>query len=103
MRLVERGSGDAAELGRRAQAERHALRRDRYRAVPMALDGRKAPAIAKALGRARRGVQDWVYAYRDGGVGALRPRPRPGRPTKLPREREAGARGGSARREREAA
>src|SRR5687768_4361259 len=89
MRLVERESGDAAELGRRARAERHALQRDRYRAVLMALDGRKAPAIATALGRARRSVQDWVYAYRDGGVDALRPRPRPGRPTKLPREREA--------------
>ena len=89
MRLVERESGDVAELDRRARAERHALQRDRYRAVLMALDGRKAPAIAKALGRARRSVQDWVYAYRDGGVDALRPRPRPGRPTKLPREREA--------------
>jgi putative transposase len=89
MRLVERESGDAAELGRRERAERHALQRDRYRAVLMALDGQKAPAIAKALGRARRSVQDWVYAYRDGGVDALRPRPRPGRPTKLPREREA--------------
>ena len=88
MRLVEREPGDAAELGRRARAERHALQRDRYRAVLMALDGQKAPAIAKALGRARRSVQDWVYAYRDGGVDALRPRPRPGRPTKLPRERE---------------
>ena len=93
MRLIEREPGDAAELGRRARAERHALQRDRYRAVLMALDGRKAPAIAKALGRARRSVQDWVYAdwvyaYRDGGVDALRPGPRPGRPTKLPRDRE---------------
>jgi transposase len=88
MRVVERESGDAAELGRRARAARHALQRDRYRAVLMALDGRKAPAIAKALGRARRSVQDWVYAYRDGGVDALRPRPRPGRPTKLTRDRE---------------
>jgi transposase len=34
-------------------------------------------------------VQDWAYAYRDGGIDALLPRPRPGRPTKLPREREA--------------
>src|SRR5688500_6419053 len=88
MRVVEREPGDVAELGRRVRAERHALQRDRYRAVVLALDGREAPAIAKALGRARRSVQDWVYAYRDGGIDALRPRPRPGRPTKRPRDRE---------------
>ena len=89
MRVTEREPGDAAELGRRVRAERHAVQRDRYRAVLLALDGREAPAIAGALGRARRSVQDWVYAYRDGGIDALRPRSRPGRPTKLPREREA--------------
>ena len=90
MRVSEREPGDAAELDRRARAERHALQRDRYRAVALALGGREAPEIAAALGRARRSVQDWVYAYRDGGVDALRPRPRPrpGRPTKLPRDRE---------------
>ena len=89
MRVMERGPGDEAELTRRARAERNALQRDRYRAVLMALDGRKAPAIAEALGRARRSVQDWVYAYRDGGVDAVQPGPRPGRTPKLPRDREA--------------
>ena len=89
MRVVEREPGDVAELRGRVRAERDALQRDRYRAVLLALDGQEAPAIAEALGRARRSVQDWAYAYRDGGVDALRPRPRPGRPTKLPREREA--------------
>jgi transposase len=34
-------------------------------------------------------VQDWAYAYRDGGVDAIQPRPRPGRAPKLPRDREA--------------
>jgi transposase len=34
-------------------------------------------------------VQDWAYAYRDGGVDAVQPRPRPGRTPKLPRRREA--------------
>ena len=34
-------------------------------------------------------MQDWVYAYRDGGIERLGIKPRPGRPTKLPREREA--------------
>jgi transposase len=41
------------------------------------------------LGRARRSVQAWAYAYRDGGVDAVQPEPRGGgRPTRLPRDRE---------------
>jgi transposase len=88
MRVSERESGDGAELQRRVKTERNALQRDRYRAVGMALDGQQAKAIAAALGRSRRSVQDWVYTYRDGGVEALRPGKSPGRPTKLPRERE---------------
>src|SRR5215212_4505975 len=89
MHLTERTSGDLEELNRRADAERDALRRDRYRAVLMALDGKEAVDIAEALGRARRSVQDWAYSYRDGGIDAIQPRPRPGRTPKLPRDREA--------------
>lgn len=89
MLIIEREAGDAAELRRLSRCERKALRRDRYRAVLMALEGWQAPRIAAALGRARRSVQDWAYAYRDGGIAAIQPKPRPGRPPKLPREREA--------------
>src|SRR5688572_29653280 len=88
MRVRERESGDVAELTRRFRSERNALQRDRLRAVLLALQGEEAVAIAKTLSRSRRSVQDWVYAYRDGGIEQLRPRPRPGRPTKLPRQRE---------------
>ena len=89
MRIVEREAGDVAELRRRAAAERDALRRDRYRAVLLALEGREAAEIAEALGRARRSVQDWAYAYRDVGVDGIQPARRKGRTPKLPREREA--------------
>src|SRR5215207_11656251 len=89
MHLTERAAGDIEELRRRATAERDALRRDRYRACLMALDGKEALEIAAALGRARRSVQDWAYAYRDGGIDAIQPKPRPGRTPKLPRDREA--------------
>jgi transposase len=89
MRVSEREPGNVAALTRRARAERDALQRDRYRAVLLALDGQEAVAIARALGRARRSVQDWVYAYRDGGTDAVQPEPRPGRTPKLPRAREA--------------
>src|SRR5262245_22535977 len=89
MRVTEREPGDVAELRRRARVERDALQRDRYRAVLLALDGQEAVAIAASLGRSRRSVQDWVYAYRDGGIDELLPGKSTGRPTKLPREREA--------------
>ena len=89
MRVSERAPGDVVELERRVGVERDALQRDRYRAVLMALGGHEAVVIATALARARRSVQDWVYAYRDGGVDELLPGKSPGRPTKLPRGREA--------------
>jgi transposase len=88
MRLTERATGDIDELRRRATQERDALRRDRWRAVLMALEDEEAVEIAWALGRSRRSVQDWAYAYRDGGIDAIQPKPRPGRTPKLPRERE---------------
>ena len=88
MRVSERESGDVAELDRRAKSEPSALQRDRLRAVLLALEGEEAVAIARTLSRSRRSVQDWVYAYRDGGIDQLKPKPRPGRPTKLPRDRE---------------
>jgi transposase len=65
-----------------------AVQRDRLRAARLALDGREASEIAATLGRSRRFVQEWAYAYRDGGVEAIRPGKSSGRPTKLPRERE---------------
>jgi transposase len=89
LRITERQPGDIAELEVRAAAERDALRRDRYRAVLLALEGREAVEIAEGLGRARRSVQDWAYAYRDGGIDAVQPARRKGREPKLPREREA--------------
>lgn len=88
MKIVEREPGDIAELTRRAGSQKRALRRDRYRAVLMALDGQKALAIAAKLGRAGRGVQDWAYAYRDHGIDALIPRKQPGKPPKLSAEQQ---------------
>jgi transposase len=88
MLIGERTTGDIDELRRRAAAEPNALRRDRYRAVLLALGGREASDIAASLGRARRSVQDWAYAYRDGGVDAVQPERRLGRAQRLPRECE---------------
>ena len=88
LQITEQRPGDVAELKRRISVERNALQRDKYRAVTLALEGRRAAAIAKALGRSRRAVQDWVYAYRDGRIDDLLPGKKTGQPTKLPREME---------------
>lgn len=50
----------------------------------LAIDGLKAPDIADRVGRSRRFVQRWCYAYRDHGLEGLTPRPMPGRPPTLP-------------------
>lgn len=92
MLIVERMPGDADELRRRAATERDARRRDRWRAVLMAVEGREAAVIAAALGRSRRSVQDWAYAYRDGGIDAVQPKPRTGRVAKLSPQQEAALR-----------
>jgi transposase len=83
-----RADGDRERLAQMARAERDAKQRDRLRAALLAIEGRPEPEVRRMLGRSRRFVQRWAYAYRDGGVDALRPRASPGRPTKLPRDRE---------------
>ena len=83
-----RREGDERRLEELVRTEREALRRDRYRAVLLALRGGQAPSIARTLGRSRRSVQAWAYAYRDGGIEALRPGKSTGRPSKLPRDQE---------------
>ena len=86
MHVTEWRPGDMTELKQMADVERGALQRDKYRAVVQAMGGREAPDIARALGRSRRAVQGWVYAYRDDGIDALMPGKSTGRPTKLPRD-----------------
>ena len=89
MNVTLRVEADRVLLQAGARTNKRPARRDRFRAVLMALEGGEAPAIAGALHRSRRFVQDWVYRYRDGGVAALEDRPRPGKPCRLgPEERE---------------
>jgi transposase len=88
MKVTVRQEGDRERLDTLIAREKVAVQRDRLRAARLALDGREASEIAATLGRSRRFVQEWAYAYRDGGVEAIRPGKSSGRPTKLPRERE---------------
>jgi len=84
MDVHERAPGELIELKRLARTEKDAVRRDRLRAVIRAIEGDDAPTIARVLGRSRRQVQDWAYAYRDGGIDAIHP---PKRTGKAPRVR----------------
>ena len=88
MNVVVRQEGDLERLDGLITREQNARQRDRLRAVRLALDGKETLAIAGMLGRARRFVQEWVYAYRDGGIDAIKPGKSGGRPPKLAREKE---------------
>ena len=87
MDVREREGGDVARLEALIASERGAKQRDRYRMALLALRGWDAVGIAAALSSNRRTVQAWVYRYRDGGIGALRPLKPPGHKPRLPPER----------------
>jgi transposase len=74
---------DRQQLFLKIQKETNAKQRDRYRAVLLALDGQFTEAIMCILCRSKNFVQRWVYAYRDGGIGAICTKPPSGRPSKL--------------------
>jgi transposase len=61
----------------------------RLRAWELAQDGRKQCEIAGALGVTEGAVSHWMTRARASGIVALRHRPHPGAPPKLPRDRLA--------------
>jgi transposase len=83
MHIHERVEGDMQRLQLLVRTTAAAKQRDRYRAVVLALGKQDAVTIAAQVGRSRRFVQDWVYAYRDGGIDAIGDKPRSGRPPML--------------------
>jgi transposase len=88
LKVTIRKEGDRELLDAVIAGEKDATQRDRLRAVRLALDGEQAVEIAVMLGRSRRFVQEWAYAYRDGGIEAVRPGKSSGRPPHLPRDKE---------------
>jgi len=87
MEVEPRSAQDPNRLKTLIHKEQNAKQRDRYRAVSLALDGRRTDEIVKMLERSRAFVQDWVYAYRDGGLEAIRITKPPGKKPTLPRDR----------------
>lgn len=88
MEVTERVAGDRETFDLMIKRERNARQRDRLRAVVMALNGEEKESIAEELGRSKSFVEDWVYAYRDGGIEAVKPRKPTGRRPKLCVEQE---------------
>lgn len=89
MHINEVNRGDLQKLKEKAQFETSAKQRDRYRAVVLALECWKTEDIMRKLDRSKNFVQRWSYFYRDGGIDAIAAKPQSGRPTKLPRQKEA--------------
>lgn len=88
MLIEERQIGDQQKLKSLAGKEKDAQQRDRYRAALLAVGHHETQAIEIALDRSRRFVQRWAYAYRDGGLEALKDKPRGGSKPRLLHERE---------------
>lgn len=88
MKIRLREESDRQKLQEKIAAERQATQRDRLRAALLASEGKQAVQIAGMLGRSRRFVQEWAYAYRDGGIEAVAAGKSSGRPPKLSRQQE---------------
>jgi len=88
MNVSPHNPNDLSQLKQNARKATNAKQPDRYRAVVLALEGHKSQQIMKTLDRSINFVQRWTYAYRDGGIEAIVPKPHPGRPTKLSRQQE---------------
>jgi len=60
----------------------------RIHGIYLAYNGHTCAEIMKITGAGRRTIQQWVEKYNDGGIEELKDKPRPGQPTKLPRDME---------------
>ncbi len=76
------------QLKRLHRTETNARLARRIQGVYLAKMGRTCREIMRTTGAARRTVQQWVGKYNRGGLDELFDKPRPGQPTKLPRDRE---------------
>jgi len=73
----------------RPQGSSQELERRRLTALELLAEGLAPVEVAQRLGVDRRSVRRWKAAARTGGAAALKARPAPGRPPKLPLRRRA--------------
>ena len=60
----------------------------RIHGIYLASKGHSCPEIMQIIGASRRAIQQWVQKYNNNGIEALKDKPRPGKPTTLPRHME---------------
>lgn len=89
MLIKEREAGDLKRLKQLARREKHAEQKDRLMVPVLAIEQRETEDIMKSLCRSRGFVQRWAYAYRDGGIGAVKDKPRGGSEAKISGEKAA--------------
>lgn len=68
--------------------EKNARLARRIQGVYLAEKGLNCPQIMEITGAKRRTIQQWIRKYNKGAIEALKELPRPGQPTKLPRDKE---------------
>lgn len=76
------------ELAKFAKKEPNPRVRQRLLAVRLVVMGNNVPQAAKAVGLKQRQTRNWIHRFNAEGLNGLRDRPRPGKPTKLPRQKE---------------
>ncbi|MCP4338530.1 MAG: helix-turn-helix domain-containing protein [Desulfobulbaceae bacterium] len=76
------------ELRSLYRTEKNAKLAQRIHGVYLASKGLTCPEIMDITAAARRTVQQWVHKYNKQGIAGLKDKPRPGTPTKLPRDKE---------------
>lgn len=94
MKALPHTPNDPAELRQRIGIERSALQRDRLRVVLLAIEGIDGQElmreeIAKAVGRSRQFVDEWVKRYRLRGLPGLNRLKAKGNPPSLTPEQQA--------------
>ena len=78
----------AEELQTLYRTEKNATLAQRIHGVYLASKGLTCPEIMAITAVARRTIQQWVHKYNNRSIAGLRDKPRPGTPTKLPRQKE---------------
>ena len=70
------------------KAESNSRLARRIHGIYLADKGHTCPEIMQIIGASRRAIQQWIKKYNNGGIEALKDKPRPGKPTTLPRHKE---------------
>lgn len=87
MLIKEREPGDVKRLRELARREKRAEQKDRLMVAVLAIEQMETLEIQRSLCRSRGFVQRWSYAYRDGGIEAVRDKPRGGSEAKISGEK----------------